>query len=66
MAQCFRWGYRNFAWVQKDGDLDNIKNTEKFKALLEAVKSGKAAERWKKEAEDHKKASGEKKAGGGN
>ena len=61
MDQCFRWGYRNFDWIQKDGDLEKIRSTEKFKALVEEVKSGKAAKRWKSEAEARKqKASGKK------
>ena len=50
MDDSFRWGYRNWSWLEQDGDLNNIKGTEAFKALVADVKSGKADTRWKAEA----------------
>jgi len=66
MDRCFAWGYRNYDWINQDGDLDNIKNTERFKALVAEVKSGKAVDRWKTERAARVKAQQEamKKSGG--
>lgn len=53
--QCFKWGYTNYAWARKDGDLTNIRELPAFEKLIDEVKSGKAKERWKKEAEEQMK-----------
>ncbi|NRA97762.1 MAG: hypothetical protein HRU14_16315, partial [Planctomycetes bacterium] len=50
MDNAFKWGYRNFDWCMKDGDLAEVRKGEGLAALVEEVRSGKAAERWKKEA----------------
>jgi len=49
MDKSFRWGYRNFDWCMKDGDLTNIRTDKRFVDLVEEVKSGRAKERWQKE-----------------
>lgn len=55
IENAFKWGYRNYDWCLKDGDLTNVRKDKRFAALLEEVKSGKAMERWKKEAEAARK-----------
>ena len=52
------WGYRNYDWCEKDGDLTKMRADPRFAALLDEVRSGKAKERWKKEAEAARKKAG--------
>ncbi len=58
MELAFKCGYQDFAWAMRDGDLANLRAVEKFPALVEEVRSGKARDRWKKEMEEQQKAAG--------
>jgi len=58
IENAFRWGYRNYDWCEKDGDLTKMRADSRFAALLDEVRSGKAKERWKKEADAARKKAG--------
>lgn len=55
LENAFRWTYADYKWVEKDGDLANVRKLPEFKKLLAEVKSGEARERWKKEVEEARK-----------
>lgn len=39
LEKAFKSGYRNFAHIEKDSDLDNIRNEARFKALINKYKA---------------------------
>lgn len=51
-----RWGYNDYDWMGKDGDLKNVRALPEYAKLATELKSGKAKERWKAEAEKRRKA----------
>jgi hypothetical protein len=64
MESAFQWGYSNYDWLEKDGDLAALRADPAFQTLLADMKSGAAEARWKKAREEAPKPAPEKKPSG--